>query len=335
MYKPTYRITDFSLQLLTEISEVGEKIKSHPIKLPVILKLKKDANIHRAHASTSIEGNSLSLNQVNRLIHHQSIQSSAEEQTEVLNYFEGLKWITKNRATKPTISRIFSLHKIITKELLPKEKRGVFKAKSNAVIDEKRIVVFRPPSPAKTPQMMQELIDWIRKDTSCHPIIKSAITHHQLVTIHPFSDGNGRLARLISDWILYFYDYPLYKFLSVDNHFAGNRQTYYSKIQQARDLDYDLSYWIDYVSEGVLESLKKVHKKIRRLSPSGETTLSLTPKQATLIDLLEKNDTLSSKEFGTLLNVNRSRVNQLIKPLVEAGLITKDGQGPYVSYRLN
>ena len=155
-----------------------------------------------------------------------------------------------------------------------------------------------------------------------------------MVSIHPFADGNGRVARASSQWILYQKGFDPHHILSLDDFYAENRQRYYAKIQQARELDYDFTYWIEYVAEGMVDTMQKVLKRIERLAYAQEKEIILTPKQEELINSLNAHGSLSSKELIELLHVNRARINQLISPLVKADIIIKQGQARATRYVL-
>lgn len=120
----------------------------------------------------------------------------------------------------------------------------------------------------------------------------------------------------------------------LDHFYARDRQRYYQKIQQVRDLDYDFTYWIDYVAEGVAQSLRQVSSHIQTLRHGGDDPLVLRQKQVELLDLLRLYGSLSSPELQAYLQVNRSRVNQLITPLIAARMVQVTGKARASRYSL-
>ena len=335
MFKPEYRITNHFLSCLTEITRLSEKIIQTKIRLPLKLKIQRDAITLNTYSSTSIEGNTLSLNQVSKLVHHEDVAADDTQKKEVLNYINVMNWILKHPHLPITEMRLLRLHQQVMHQLLPKEKSGHYKTKNNVVVDSKKIVIFRPPGPERTPKLISELLEWINTPSNIHPMIKSAIFHHQFVTIHPFSDGNGRLARCISEWILYHHQFYPYHLLSLDTYYANDRQKYYQKIQQARDLDFDFTYWIEYVAEGISSTLKKLFNRIQQISSKSSKEIELTPKQIELIEHLQSNGALGSKDIGEKLKISRARVNQLILPLVKTKIIQKEGKARATRYLLS
>ncbi|NQY74963.1 MAG: hypothetical protein HRT90_09410, partial [Candidatus Margulisbacteria bacterium] len=120
-----------------------------------------------------------------------------------------------------------------------------------------------------------------------------------------------------------------------DNYYANDRQKYYQKIQQARDLDFDFTYWIEYVAEGISSSLKKLFNRIQQISSKSSEEIELTPKQIELIEHLQSNGALGSQDIGEKLKISRARVNQLILPLVKTKIIQKEGKARATRYLLS
>ncbi len=335
MFKPDYRITEYLLELIAEIAAISSKIESKKIRFSLIARLQSEALERNTHSSTSIEGNSLSLAQVSALNRNEDITADFKQKKEVLNYLAALRWIINNPERKISKVNLLHLHRLIVKGLLPDEKTGKFKKKQNFVINEKKVVIFTPPKPSECPKLISELLDWINKSLKIHPIILSAIFHHQFVTIHPFSDGNGRVSRAAAQWILYQKNFDPHHILSLDDFYAQDRKKYYSKIQQARELDYDFTYWIEYVAEGIKETLKKTYSRMNKLSYSSQETITITPKQEELINLLCMHGSLGSIDLCRLLRINRARVNQLITPLIDGKIIKKEGKARATKYYLS
>ena len=334
MFNPDYQVRNYFLSLAEKIAVISAKINESNIKFSLMAKLQREALERCAHSSTSIEGNILSLAQVSSLSKKREVDADWKQKQEVINYLEALRWIIKKRAASINKTHLFKLHSTITKKLLSDEKIGSFKKKQNYVVNEKRIVIYTPPPPKDTPRLVEELLAWANK-RGIHPIIQSAIFHHQLVNIHPFVDGNGRLARLVAQWILYKYDFDPHHIFSLDDFFAQDRKRYYQKIQQARELDYDFTYWIEYVAEGILETVEKLYNRIKRLILSSVGKITVTPKQEELINILSRDGFLSSSELCNILKINRARVNQLIVPLIKANIVKREGKARATRYFLN
>jgi len=166
------------------------------------------------------------------------------------------------------------------------------------------------------------------------PIIVSDIAHHWLVSIHTFSDGNGRLSRLLGLWVLRIRGVDTHHICALDDYFEQARDVYYLKRQQARDLDDDLTYWLDYVAVGIRDTFRAVEKCISLANITNDNTYSLTRKQEEFIGFLRDHGKVSSAQLETAFAITRSRVNQIIKHLVDQGLLQREGQTRSTRYFL-
>lgn len=337
MYKPTFRITPYLLNLVDEASYIRSWIDHAPLQVSWLPVLQKEARAKTAHYSTSIEGNLLTLAQVRALDRGEKIGAVKNQEAEVTNYLKAMRWIENNAEDDLDEKCILHLHRILTKDLLPEEKCGKYKEKQNFIIDENGIKVFTPPSPQETPHLVAELVEWLhaRETKMLHCLPVCAIFHHRLVSIHPFSDGNGRLARALGTMILFKRDYDLHHIFSLDEFFASNRKRYYQKLQQVRGLDGDMTYWIEYAAEGVVQTLKNVKKRVEDLQVMASHPVHLSTRQEEALRMLRDSPSLRVNEFQERLNITRSRVNQILTPLIKSGLVTKEGESRATSYKLN
>lgn len=336
MYDPIFRITPYLLSLIEEAGRLRFWIENATLRVSWLPVLQKESRAKQTRSSASIEGNPLSLNQVEAIDRHEKIGVPKIYEIEIANHLKALRWITKHAHSDITEKTILNLHKIITQNLLPAEKCGRYKEKQNYIINEKDIRIYTPPSPQETPKLMKDLIGWINSKNSreLHSVLVCAIIHHRLASIHPFVDGNGRIARALGIWVLYQRDFDIHHIFSLDDFFAADRRYYYQKIEQARELDDDLTCWIEYVAEGVAKTLKDVKKRIECLQVSSKVQISLTPRQEDVLRILRDRPPQTSAELRKALALTRARINQLLSPLINAGLVVKKGEGRATRYSL-
>ncbi|PIS28478.1 hypothetical protein COT42_07925 [Candidatus Saganbacteria bacterium CG08_land_8_20_14_0_20_45_16] len=336
VYKPIYRISPYLLNLIDKASALRSWIELAPLQVSWLPILQKEAKVRAAHSSTTIEGNQLSFHQVQAISRGEKVGAPRKDELEVKNYLNLMHWLEKNSKLKITEQTIHKMHKMIVEDLVPENKAGKYKDRQNYVINEKNIKVFTPPSPLDTAKQMKELFTWLNNPNNCelHCIILCAIFHHRFVSIHPFSDGNGRLARALGTLILYQREFDTKYIFSLDDYFAGDRKKYYLKLQQARELDNDLTLWLEYVAEGIVITLKNVKKRIEDLQISGPSQIYLTPKQEEIIRILRDHHQIRGAELISKLGVSRARVNQLLTPLIKNQIILKEGQSKATRYKL-
>ena len=334
MEAPRYRITNRLLSVLEKTAALSAKISESRLQLPLRLRLEQEAVRRNTHASTSIEGNRLSLEQVAALSARREVRADALQKREVVNYLKALPWVFRGSHRDLDEKNLLRLHFRITQGLLNKNKAGHYKTEQNYVTDGRGRIIYTPPSPAATSVLIRKLLDWIKKNKEVHPVIASAIFHHRLVSIHPFSDGNGRVARAGAQWVLYRRGFDPGHFYAIDDFYAHDRGRYYEKIQQARELDGDLTYWIEYVAEGLWVACEDVYERIRDLSNPAGKKIVITPKQETLLIVLKKQDGMGSAVISRKLKINRARVHQLMAPLLKAGIVKMEGRARAVRYYL-
>jgi Fic family protein len=337
-YQPKFQITPRLLRLTARIAELKFEIERSAVRLSILPTLKRDSFVRQAHSSTAIEGNDLSLHQVRELASGHAIHAEKKSQVEVGNYFRALKLIASFHAvTQMTEAKLLKCHQVLMAGLLKKESLGCYKSKPNRVVNEKGVTVYLPPSAQVCPKLVHEMIAWQRSPEAKElpPLIVSAILHHRLVSIHPFSDGNGRISRLWASGWLVASSFDRHGLMVLDECYDANRRKYYDKIQQARDLDDDLTYWLEYVAECAIETLEKIIGRVRAVSgQKGKIKIEINVRQEQMLDYLRREGSAKSPQLEKELAVTRSRVQQLMKPLLDAGLIECRGQTRATTYFL-
>jgi len=338
MYKPRFDITPELLRLVTEATELRAWINSAVVDVSWLPILQQETVARLAHSSTAIEGNPLTLPEVEALARGEEISAKPKDRQEILNALAAMKWVWGRKEGAPVKeSDLLRLHQILTRKVLPDDQSGHYKTRQNRVINHRGITVYTPPPPDKAQGLTLELLKWLnsRESKVLHPIIAGAIAHHRLVSIHPFSDGNGRISRALAVWLSYSMGFDTHHLFALDEFFEQGRQRYYQKIQQARDLDDDLSYWLEYVAEGVVETLNRVKERILGLRISLKAPhMVLTKRQEDILRFLRDRGRVKSPDIEKALSLTRARVGQIIKPLVDAGLVVREGQTRATTYRL-
>ena len=272
----------------------------------------------------------LSLAQVAALVDGKDVDAEFRQKTEVKNCINVLRWVMDHKKNTLTFARILALHAQMTKGLLPADRCGRWRRVQNYVINARRQIIFTPPLPKDVPARMRELLTWLLKAGKEHSVVRSAIFHHQFVAVHPFVDGNGRMARALSQWVLLQGGYDPAHSLGLDEYFAADRAKYYQMIHETHDMDGDYTHWIEYFAWGLFKSMEKLAERLRSVkTDEGEWT----PRQRELLVLLNKRGVLGSGDICRAMNINRARVNQLISPLVAVGVVVKEGHTRSTRYR--
>lgn len=248
-------------KLLAAIIEI-EKNKTilENTKVPVELsnKFRKNTRKRSSYASNAIEGNPLSYQQAENAIESKNRHFLKPEQ-EIVNYYLALEYLSNEleRKTPFSIELLLKVQKqIVFGE--SKDKIGLRGPMPPGVIfavydSNTGNPEYIPPEYNDIPKLLDELVNYINNSDD-HPIIKAAILHYQLVTIHPFEDGNGRTARIMSNYILSYYGYGFKEIGSLEEYFSFDLDEYYSSLQMGlpvlyydgRDNPPHPEIWINY-----------------------------------------------------------------------------------------
>lgn len=224
------------LKYITEIDKNRYKVSSVKLSSNITNKLRKNSKKKSSYASNKIEGNPLSEKQVDEVIESDERKHFLKPEQEVRNYFLALNYLEEKAKQNELFSKklILDVQKLVEKGA-SKEKIG-FRGPMPpgvlfAVYDSKTgKPEYIPPEYCDISELIDELVEYVNT-TDDHPLIVAAIVHYQLVTIHPFEDGNGRTARLLSGYIMDINGYGFNGIGSLEEYFAYDIDEYYESIQ--------------------------------------------------------------------------------------------------------
>lgn len=326
------------LKYITNIDENRYKVSEVTLPVDVASKLRKNSKKKSSYASTKIEGNPLSEKQVDEVIDSDERKHYLKPEQEVRNYFLALNYLEEKAAKKESFSKklILDVQRYVEKGA-SKEKIGLRGPMPPGVLfavydSQTGNPDYIPPEYSDIPELLDELVEYVNT-TDDHPLIVAAVVHYQLVTIHPFEDGNGRTARLLSGYILDINGYGFNGIGSLEEYFAYDIDEYYESIQMGlpalyysgRDNPPHPEIWINYFLRMVL----LYSNKVRELSDSSngeelEGSLSyLKGKEKELLLLLMKN---YKREFTPIevskeLKVTNKTVINRLATLVKNGFV--------------
>src|SRR5680860_1671286 len=231
-----------------------------------------------AQATTAIEGNTLSLDEVRRVSAGEPLAPSKEyQEIEVRNIVDGFNTILSEAVTdgkgdliSPGLIRRF--HQMIGKGL-----GAHFDAIPGQFRNDRRVVgPYLTPDPKDVPQLLDQLCEWIKGEfrynagqTMAEAIVQAIVTHVYIEWIHPFGDGNGRTGRLVEFYILIRAGSPDIASHILSNHYNETRPEYYRLLQRAnqeRDLTCFLEYAVQGFRDGLLNTLRTVQRSQAAMS---------------------------------------------------------------------
>lgn len=223
-YVPPFQITN---EILSYVASISEKIgkMSAVSNLESKPHLRRNNRIKSIHSSLKIEANSLSLGQVRDVINGKMVLGEQKEIQEVKNAYAAYE---KMDDIDPySIKSLKELHGIMTKYVV--EESGEFRRGEEGVFNGEECIFMCPPA-RFVPEQMDALFHWMKQaGKSVHPLILSSVFHYEFVFIHPFADGNGRMARLWHTAILAQWK-PVFAYIPIESQIEKFQNEYYDAI---------------------------------------------------------------------------------------------------------
>ncbi len=338
MYTPKFTITNKILKNIGSIEASKEVIDNAPLLPYFEREFREDAMVRTVHYGTHIEGNELNLTEAEKVLAGQEIAARDRDIQEVINYRKVMDFIgsLKTQEAKLSEELIRQLHKLTVEKILVPEQCGVFR-KTQVVVKNSNSgeISFRPPMAVAVPFQIRNLLEFIEssQDEDVNPVLKSGIVHYELVRIHPFLDGNGRVARALATLILYQDGYDIRKFFSLEEYFDRDATSYYEALQSVEKNDGDLTRWLEYFTLGLSIELSKIRERVESISVDaklkeklGGSPIMLSPRQLKIIEYIQKIGYLQNQAFEQLFPmVSEDTVLNELKALVTAGIIKKHG----------
>ncbi len=289
-------------------------------------------------ASTRIEGAKLTDREIDILLSNLDLGSfRTRDEQEVAGYAEATKLVFDSWRDIPVDeNHIKQLHGTLLKHSPRDERhRGEYKKLPNNVeaFDQHGRsvgVIFETATPFDTPRLMEELVRWTVRElsgTKHHPLLVIAAFVVRFLAIHPFHDGNGRLARVLTNLVLLRSGYTYVPYSSLERVVEENREQYYRALRSAQGtLDKDESHladWIRFFLLCLLEQKNSLGEKVKneRLM----TSLSAIDEQ--LLQIARQHGRVTLTSALALTKANRNTLKLHLRQLVQAGHLRLLGRG--------
>lgn len=346
MFEPQFSITNKILKNIGIIEACREVITHAPLLPYYEREFRKDALVRSVHYGTHIEGNELNLDQAEKVIDGKEILARDRDIQEVINYrkvIESIDELSSKGGVLIDERLIKKLHSLTVDKILVGEKTGEFR-QTQVVVKNSQTgeVSFRPPPSTAIPHQIDELMQFINnsQNLDIHPVLKAGVVHYEFVRIHPFVDGNGRVARALSTLILFLEGYDIRKFFSLEEYFDSDALDYYQALQSVSKNQGDLTVWLEYFTKGLSIELSKIKDKVENISIDahlkeklGGKPIMLTERQIKIIEYVQKIGYFQNKAFGSLFPmVSEDTILNELKGLVVNGIVKKTGSTKGAKY---
>ena len=255
MYEPPFIITN---RIVSYVASISEKIGRITLLSDMEAKphLRKNNRIKSIHSSLKIEANSLSLNQVRDVINGKLVLGEQKEIQEVKNAYDAYEKILE--LDPYSIDDLKKFHRIMTRYIV--EESGDFRRGEEGVFNGEQCIFMAPPA-QYVPQLMNELFGWMREaQTKVHPRVLSSVFHYEVVFIHPFSDGNGRMARLWHTAILSKWK-PIFEYIPIESQVEKFQEDYYDAIARCH-VEGESTFFIEFMLSQIDKILDELSVQI-------------------------------------------------------------------------
>nr|WP_166156407.1 Fic family protein [Neochlamydia sp. AcF84]NGY95278.1 hypothetical protein [Neochlamydia sp. AcF84] len=343
-FHPHFTITIPLASALTAIERTRGFLEAAKLSENWLSKMQARALILEAHHTTHLEGTHLSLDQSKKLLSGVKMSDvNSEDVRELLNYKKAFDFVADYVFSHGAITEglIGEIHKRLVEGVRGNSAQpGHYRTIQNYVANSKtKEIIYTPPAPYDVPLLMAELVDWLQHEEKIPPVLLAGIAQFQLVHIHPFLDGNGRTARLLSTLCLHRSGYDFKKLFTISEYYDRNRQEYYQAIQSVRNNHMDMTSWLEYFSTALETQMHEIQLKgsqaIKLDILALKYKLSERQKQALEI-LLEAEKKFTIQEYELLCpNINRRSLQRDLSHLIEMGLILQEGIKKATHYRIN
>ncbi len=333
--------TVINLELISKVDGNLQVLRMNPEWANL---LEHEAKIREAVSSIGVEGTVLSIDQAKAITTgDKNIKVGEKEEREFLGYYESLQFVKDRISEELNLQLLLIIHEKITSgdsKAFP----GKIKNEQNYIQSHKKII-YTPPPPEHTNLLVKQFITWfnkVSKEETISPIVAAAICHFWFVWIHPFKDGNGRVARLLTTFLLLKRNSEGTRYFALSDYYNEHKDEYYDALEKtnkcnpkipAMNFIGDLTIWIDFFVNSYLKQMKSIRKVTNRILQLNIRVDHLRKKglitetHNKVLTFLSTREKASYKELTKYLDVSNQRVEQILKPLRKAQILAEEKIG--------
>lgn len=337
------------LQLIETISRKQGELTAHKLNIHDSTHIGIVAAIDAVHFSTKIEGNALSRDQVTQVLQSKKkVKAHMRDLREVLNYSRVRRMVREWSLREKSFSDEWVLehHLELLKGIVQGRLRGHYRT-AQCVIQNSRTheIVYMAAEWSDVPDFMKGLLSWLRKNwkEGVSPLLLAAQFHFEFVTIHPFMDGNGRLARLLTNGILLLGGYDVERYAALEKQHEKDRAGYYHALRSLQTSNFydipagqDIGSWVVYWLQCLLSAYEEALERITGIKESSDlfTGHSWDARLQKARVLFHRYQHLRATDYADLLGVGRTQAVSDLNRLVGIGIIGKVGGGRSTVYQI-
>jgi Fic family protein len=337
MFHPRYSITAAITKALMAIEADRQAVAELPIDVAMLASLRETARLVATHYSTQIEGNRLTQTQVNEAVGGARFPGRDRDEAEVRHYYTALQEVERLATASGPITEqdVRRIHGLV---MSGKPKPTPYRSEQNVIRNSQtRALVYLPPEAREVPALMKDLVRWIARelDGANLPVpLIAALVHYQLATIHPYYDGNGRTARLLTTLILHKTGYGLKGIYALEEYYARNLPGYYEALAVGPSHNYylgraqaDVTGFLAYFCQGMADAFSTVRARAAQAAERGARDVApalrqLDPRQRLLLELFRKRGVVTAADMAAHLGLTHRTVVGLCRQWLRARFLT-------------
>jgi Fic family protein len=341
-YEPSYSITNAITTAIGRIDEAKGFLAATRLSTDWLSQMQHQALVQEAFHTTRIEGAHLTLEQAERLLAGEAVREAPRDDArELLNYRDAFDLVSEHLESGDPVTEglVREIHKRLVdgvrgNSAAPGEYRRVQDYVVNSSTGD---TVYTPPPSYEVPRLMAELVAWLREPSDAHPVLTAGLAQIELVRIHPFLDGNGRTARLLSTLCLYRSGYDFKRLFTISAYYDQNRPAYYAAIRSGNEAGTDLTSWLEYFSTGLAAQMRATAGRASLIMKRDQAVgrLGLNDRQAEILLIALEEGALT---IGTLVDkfpgVSRRTLQRDLTAMVAREALTAEGATNRKMYRV-
>lgn len=334
-WPPTYRLASEHFDELRAIERLDQDLGRLAIDDATRRRLLRDALARNAFGTASIEGNPLTLDEVESLLERGLTPDQVQEpdEREILRHAELMQGLDTLQPPD-AVEGVNRLHRRYFDGIL--KDAGRLKTRPNFIgTRPARVVVYIPTAPRATRKELHALLDWTHRAGE-HPLVKASLLFHEFQSIHPYPDGNGRLGRLLTTQLLFHWGYRGVRYALLDYSTNQDRNAYYAALNEGRRHGWDRTPWLTYYLRLVRTAYQATHRRLLLLHRLPAT---LNERQVRLAEWFAR---LTLEHPGLQVKFNdvhagfpampRRTLTYDLAALVEAGILMRRGERKATRY---
>lgn len=282
-FSPKYMVSVKIQQHLEKIDEIKHSFKTDFMKydtetltLAVLPLLRQQADLSRVYFSTQLAGNHLNLEEISKAIEGKPFPQEKETDAHMVQaYWEAYNYAKKAAKENHAFSKkmISRLHALINSD----KNTQHYRKEQNVIYydGQNEQILYLPPEPKDVPKLMIDYVMWVNSSYQMPAPLLAGIVHYQFVTISPYLNGNGRIAHLLTNFVMRQkeWNYPRSIFC-LEEHYAKDYSAYCNALQIHQEKEYyqgrntaDITPWLEYFTAGMVDAYETAYAKAAALDP--------------------------------------------------------------------